>query len=63
VLFVLLKKQNGITFTVFNNIILFSYMDYWLSTGLSTDFKQMRSYLKRKLSYGEAKSQKHFGLL
>jgi fatty acid desaturase len=25
---VLLKKQNGITFTVFNNIILFSYMDY-----------------------------------
>jgi linoleoyl-CoA desaturase len=28
VLFVLLKKQNGITFTVFNNIILFSYMDY-----------------------------------
>jgi hypothetical protein len=29
---VLLKKQNGITFTVFNNIILF-LMDYWLSTG------------------------------
>jgi linoleoyl-CoA desaturase len=27
-LFVLLKKQNGITFTVFNNIILFFYMDY-----------------------------------
>jgi linoleoyl-CoA desaturase len=24
---VLLKKQNGITFTVFNNIILFFYMD------------------------------------
>jgi linoleoyl-CoA desaturase len=48
--------QNGITFTVFNNITLcfIWFIDFnWAIN----DFKQMKSYLKRKLSYGEAKSQ------
>jgi linoleoyl-CoA desaturase len=43
------KKQNGITFTVFNNIILFFTVNYF-QLGYQTDFKQMKSYLKRKLS-------------
>jgi large subunit ribosomal protein L1 len=30
---VLLKKQNGIIFTVFNNIIRYSYTDYYLPNG------------------------------
>jgi linoleoyl-CoA desaturase len=36
------------------------HMAYLLNWAITTDFKQMKSYLKRKLSYVEAKSPKHF---
>jgi linoleoyl-CoA desaturase len=48
-------------FTVFNNITVFCMVLITFNWAITTDFKQMKSYLKRKLSYGEAKSQKHFG--
>ena len=50
---------NGIIFTVFNNIIRCFYtVLLTFNWAITTDFKQMKSYLKRKLSYGEAKSPK-----
>jgi linoleoyl-CoA desaturase len=52
------KMQNGII-SSFSTILLCVFI--WFITfnwAITTDFKQMKSYLKRKLSYGEAKSPK-----
>jgi linoleoyl-CoA desaturase len=60
--FVLQKRQNGILSIASNNIILCLY-GLFFNWAITTDFRQMKTYLKKKLSYGEAKSQKHFGRL
>ena len=53
---VLQKKRNGSVFTNSNNITpCFLYGLLTFNWCLTTDFKQMRGYLKRKLSYGESK--------
>jgi linoleoyl-CoA desaturase len=39
------------------------FMALTFNWAITTDFRQMKTYLKKKSIYGEAKSQKHFGRL
>jgi hypothetical protein len=60
--FVLQKRQNGILSIASNNIILcfIWFINFQLIT---TDFRQMKTYLKENYPTVKQRAQKHFGRL